>query len=149
MYAVDDVVDGVQPTVAEERMVSGLVDRITAVLAAHSVMVGFTRTRCSCGYALSSPYVKTHAAHVAERVAAEFNLTEETQNRPVLAYDDPPAPQENNRVGGPDQVWATHYELVPSSRHVSEWEPRIEHANHMRPWTTAEETPLTARWWIG
>lgn len=77
------------------------------------------------------------AAAIVAAVLGELQLTEEQATRPVLAYDDPAAPKRTNLIAGPDLVWATHFEFMPSTRLVSEWEPRMEHADSMRPW--AEE----------
>ena len=63
-----------------------------------------------------------------------LNLREETATRPVLVYDDPPAPKHTNLVQAPELVWATHFEFIPSVRLVSDFEPQVEHADSMRPW---------------
>lgn len=67
-------------------------------------------------------------------VVDTLDLIQEQADRPVLTYDDPPAPKGNPLVAGPDRVWATHYEFIPSIRVVSEWEPRMIDADSMRAW---------------
>jgi DNA-directed RNA polymerase sigma subunit (sigma70/sigma32) len=74
MYAVDNVVDGVQSAVAEERMVSALTDRITEVLQrTEPILRQKSQTCLDCRYGKPGD----HATHVAERVAEALNLTEE------------------------------------------------------------------------
>jgi len=130
---------------------TALTDRIAEVLIEHGNW-GFNgwaddqmQQLCDCGY-LFTGGLQEHAAHVAEQIETALHLTEETANRLVLIYNDPPAPKRNNLINGPDQVWATHYEMVPSTRYTTEWEPRVEHADPTCPWvsTWTEDTPNVA-----
>jgi hypothetical protein len=135
--------------------VSGLADRITAVLRLHEWwlagnlgvpgMKDATTYKCLCGWNGDDP-----RAHVAEQIAEALKAderavretlgdTEETTTRPVLVYDDPPAPKRTNLVNAPEEVWATHFEFVSSRRFIGQWEPHMEHADSMRPWSPVPE----------
>lgn len=69
---------------------------------------------------------------MAQAAMDALELAEETANRTILTYNDPPEPHHGDFLDGP--VWATHYEWVPSTRLVTEWSPKRQHANTRRPW---------------